>query len=73
VVLWLPFVSIADMLVDATAHNLFPFEFAMPSWHRVPSCHRVEIVVPSCRRARRVVVFEFVFCISWKKVFLLIF
>jgi hypothetical protein len=28
-VLWLPMVSITDMLIDATSHNLFPFEFGM--------------------------------------------
>ena len=28
-VLWLPVVSIADMLVDPTSHNLFPIEFAL--------------------------------------------
>ncbi len=28
-VLWLPAVAIADMLGDATSHNLLPFEFGM--------------------------------------------
>src|SRR5687768_4850111 len=28
-VLWLPVVSIADMLIDPTSHNLFPIEFAL--------------------------------------------
>jgi len=28
-VLWLPVLSVADMVVDTTSHNLFPFEFGL--------------------------------------------